>query len=131
MNEKRFVFLVDSVLAPLFALTVYTGLELHVAGHGADHELWHGWAVFHTLVGLLFTVFGAIHVRDHWGWYRGLWAKGPKVLLLCCVDGANTPVGLCHYAAGLAAGILGTLHVLTRARRLYGGLTAHVRTRNR
>ena len=53
------------------------------------------------------------------------------VLLLCCVDGANTPVGLCHYAAGLAAGILGTLHMLTRARRLYGGLTAHVRTRNR
>ena len=151
MNEKRFVFLVDSVLAPLFALTVYTGLELHVAGHGADHEAWHDWAVFHTLVGLLFTVFGAIHVRDHWGWYRGLWAKGPKgrsrivsalsavcvpllvtaVLLLCCVDGANTPVGLCHYAAGLAAGILGILHVLTRAQRLYGGLTAHVRTRNR
>ena len=69
MNEKRFVFLVDSVLLPLFALTVYTGLELHVAGHGADHEAWHDWAVFHTLVGLLFTVFGTIHVRDPWGWY--------------------------------------------------------------
>lgn len=78
MNKKRFVFLVDLVLVPLFALTVYTGLELHVAGHGADHEAWHDWAVFHTLVGLLFTVFGAIHVRDHWGWYKGLWAKGPK-----------------------------------------------------
>lgn len=82
-------------------------------GTAPDHELWHDWAVFHTLIGLLFTVFGAIHVRDHWGWYRGLWAKGPKgrsrivsalsavcvpllvtaVLLLCCVDGANTPVG--------------------------------------
>ena len=151
MNEKRFVFLVDSVLVLLFALTVYTGLELHVAGHGADHEAWHDWAVFHTLVGLQFTVFGAIHVRDQWGWYKGLWAKGPKgrsrivlalsavcvpllvtaVLLLCCVEGPGTPVGLCHYVAGLVAGILGTLHMLTRARRLYGGLMAHVRTRNR
>ncbi len=154
MNKKRFIFLADLVLVPLFILTVYTGMELHVAGHGADHEAWHDWAVLHTLAGLLFTVFGAIHVRDHWGWYKSLCAKGPKgrsrivlalsvvcvpvlvtaVLLLCCVDGANTPVGLLHYGAGLAAGFLGMLHILTRARRLYNGLAAkqpHVRTRSR
>ena len=144
MRGRRSIFLTDLILIPLFVLTVYSGIELHVAGHGADHGAWHDWAVFHTLAGLSFTGFGILHVKDHLGWYKGLVAKGTKgksriilafsfvcvpvlvtaVVLLCGVKGANTPVGLLHYGTGLVAGVLGTLHILLRLRRLYGGLAA-------
>ena len=144
MRGRRSIFLTDLILIPLFVLTVYSGIELHVAGHGADHGAWHDWAVFHTLAGLSFTGFGILHVKDHLGWYKGLVAKGTKgksriilafsfvcvpvlvtaVVLLCGVKGANMPVGLLHYGTGLVAGVLGTLHILLRLRRLYGGLAA-------
>ena len=72
MTKSKFIYLTDLLLVPLFVLTVWTGIELHVAGHGSDHAVWHHWALFHTVVGLLFMAAGAIHVKSHWGWYKGL-----------------------------------------------------------
>lgn len=39
------VFVIDWVLVPLFAASVFTGFGLHIAGHGDSHDVWHNWAV--------------------------------------------------------------------------------------
>lgn len=69
MNKNKLIFLTDAILAPVFVLSLWSGVELHIAGHGAEHSVWHMWAVFHTIVSLLFLTFAAFHVRSHWGWY--------------------------------------------------------------
>lgn len=71
------VFVIDWVLVPLFAASVFTGFELHIAGHGDSHGVWHNWAVAHVVSSLLFTVFVLWHVRMHWNWYKGLFRTGP------------------------------------------------------
>ena len=95
MNRNRFIYLTDLLLVPVFVLSFYTGVELHIAGEGAEHEVWHNWAVFHTIVSLLFMLLGIVHVKSHWGWYKGLKAAGGKgkrkvVLLL------SVPVSYTH-----------------------------------
>lgn len=138
MNKSKLIFLTDLVLIPLFVVSVYTGIELHIAGHGANHEIWHTWAVFHTISSLLFLAAVALHIKSHWGWYKALRTVGCKgkrhaVLLLTCVfllvlisgllllffvDGANSGVGLFHYKAGLVLALLGVFHVVKRFERL-------------
>lgn len=71
------VFVIDWVLVPLFAASVFTGFGLHIAGHGDSHGVWHNWAVAHVVSSLLFTVFVLWHVRMHWNWYKGLFRTGP------------------------------------------------------
>ena len=50
MDRSRLIYLTDLMLVPVFALSFYTGIELHVAGHGNNHEIWHNWAAFHVIV---------------------------------------------------------------------------------
>ena len=146
MNRKRFIYFTDLVLIPLFTLSLYTGIELHVAGHGSDHGIWHNWAVFHTITSLLFSLLGMIHVKSHWAWYKGLKTAGCRgkrkvvlilsvvfvsiiitgILLLFWVAGANSPIGLLHYKIGIVMGVLGVLHLLKRRRYLYNGFIANL-----
>ena len=70
MDKKKIIFLTDMALIPVFALTAYTGIELHVAGHGTDHQVWHDMAVFHSIAGFSFLILAAIHVKYHWAWYK-------------------------------------------------------------
>lgn len=133
MNRKKVIYLTDLVLIPTFILSVYTGIELHIAGHAANHEIWHNWAVCHTIISLLCTILGIIHIKSHWQWYKGLKRPGYKskkavlllsvvfiltiitgVLLLLFIDGANSPIGLLHYQIGILTGILGVSHILKR-----------------
>ncbi|MCX4302275.1 MAG: DUF4405 domain-containing protein [Alistipes sp.] len=150
MTKSKFIYLNDLLLVPLFVLTVWTGIELHVAGHGSDHAVWHHWALFHTVVGLLFMAAGAIHVKSHWGWYKGLKTlkrrdKRKMVLLFSVVfllvvvsglallfffDGANTLTGLLHYKIGLAVSLLGLLHILKRKRFLIRGFVLNLLGKN-
>lgn len=58
MDKKKIIFLTDMALIPVFALTAYTGIELHVAGHGTDHQVWHDMAVFHSIAGFSFLILG-------------------------------------------------------------------------
>lgn len=76
-TRGRGIFIVDLILVPVFILVVWSGLKLHVAGHGDSHDLWHQWALFHILAALLSLVFGVLHVKTHWGWYKKLFEKGP------------------------------------------------------
>lgn len=134
MDKKKIIFLTDMELIPVFALTAYTGIELHVAGHGTDHQVWHDMAVFHSIAGFSFLILAAIHVKYHWAWYKALKSKGLKnkskivaalsalftivaasgILLAFFIDGANTHVGLWHYKAGLVTGVLASLHIFKR-----------------
>lgn len=134
------------MLVPAFVLSFYTGVILHIAGHGTDHETWHNRAVFHSIASLLFMLLGIIHLRSHWGWYKSLRTAGCKgkrkvVLLLSAVflsvvitglslllfvDGADSPMGLLHYKAGIVMGVLGVFHILRRKRFLYRGFKDNI-----
>ena len=50
------IFVIDWILIPVFILSAYTGIELHIAGHGNDHDTWHNWAVSHVIMSMLFLV---------------------------------------------------------------------------
>lgn len=146
MNRNRFIYFTDLMLLLVFILSFYTGVELHIAGQGVDHESWHIWAIFHTNASLLFMILGIIHVKSHWAWYKGLRTVGCKgkrkavlllsivfllavvsgILLVCFVDGANSSLGLWHYRIGVFVSVLGVLHILKRKRGLYKGVRRHV-----
>ena len=144
MNKKKVIYLTDLLLVPLFILKIYTGFELHIAGHGSNHEVWHSWAVFHTIVGFMFSTFGIVHIITHWGWYKSLKSRGVRkkskpvlvlslilifitvtgVWLLVGIEGSNTPMGVFHYITGLVMSVLGIFHVLKR-RRFYTKKQVH------
>lgn len=44
------IFVIDWSLVFVFVLSVFSGIGLHIVGHGNNHELWHNWAVFHVLI---------------------------------------------------------------------------------
>ena len=147
MDKKKIIFLTDMALIPVFALTAYTGIELHVAGHGTDHQVWHDMAVFHSIAGFSFLILAAIHVKYHWAWYKALKSKGLKnkskivaalsalfiivaasvILLAFFIDVANTHVGLWHYKAGLVTGVLASLHIFKRWALLRKGTASILR----
>lgn len=146
MNRNRFIYFTDLVLVSVFVLSFYTGVQLHIAGEGISHEIWHDRAVLHTVVSLLFMIVGIIHVKSHWGWYKGLKKTGCKgkkkvvlsfsiiflsvvisgLVLLLFIDGANSPIGSLHYKIGIAMGILGIFHLLKRKRIFYKGVSTHI-----
>lgn len=68
------IFFIDWMLLVVSIPTVFTGLGLHIAGHGSNHELWHNWAVFHIITSILFVITVFFHIQKHWGWYKG-WMK--------------------------------------------------------
>lgn len=149
MNKKRFIYFTNLILIPLFILSLYTGIKLHIAEHHANHEIWHNWAVFHTIVSLLFTIFGIAHIKSHWNWYKGLKTIGCKgkrkvvlllsitfalviitgILLLLFVNGASSSTGLLHYKIGIATGVLAILHILRRKHFLYSGFKTNIITK--
>lgn len=126
-------FIIDWCLIPLFLFTVFTGIKLHIAGHGNSHELWHTWALAHIIASVLFTTFVAFHVRTHWGWYKSLFRNGlgrkshvtVAVSLvftflafsgyaLSGVNGAGSGLGMWHYRIGLLALVLFSGHIIKR-----------------
>ena len=127
------IFLIDWLLIPSFIFSLYTGIELHVAGHGNNHEIWHNWAVFHVVMSLLFFIFGICHITTHWNWYKGIVNKGVGKksrgtlclsvlfvfvtvtgIVLLCMDGANSNIGLWHYKIGIVTSVLSIGHIFKR-----------------
>ena len=113
---KRTVIFTDIALVPTFVLTFYSGIKLHVAGHGTSHEVWHNFALFHIITSLLFLAACIMHIRSHAAWYKGLFQKGlgkksritlwttvafilatSTGIVLLGVEGANSGIGMWHY----------------------------------
>ena len=127
------IFVIDWVLIPTFILSAFTGIGLHIAGHGSSHEVWYNWAVAHILFSLLFTVVVVGHIKTHWGWYKSLIRNGRgrksrvtvmvSVLfvivaltgyILLGVSGGNSGIGLWHYRIGLLSILLFGGHIVRR-----------------
>lgn len=127
------IFVIDWILIFIFILSAYSGIELHIAGHVSNHEVWHNWAVFHALTSFLFIVAAVFHITTHWGWYRGIVKNGigrkSKItvalsvvfllasvtgLVLLGVKGVNSNIGQWHYRIGLLVTILSVGHILKR-----------------
>lgn len=127
------IFVIDWILIFAFVLSSFSGIGLHIAGHGNNHEVWHNWAIFHVLISLLFFIAAIFHITTHWGWYKGIIKKGlgkkSKItvvlsvvfflvsvtgIVLLGVNGANSYIGLLHYKIGIITIILCVGHVLKR-----------------
>lgn len=135
------IFVIDWILAVVFIVSSISGIGLHVAGHGDSHEVWHNWAVFHVIGSVLFLVAIIFHVITHWGWYKGIMKNGigrkSKVTVvlsivflllsvtgtvLLGVSGANSPLGLWHYATGIIMTAVAAWHIIKRLPVLYKSL---------
>lgn len=127
------IFVIDWSLVFVFVLSAFSGIGLHIAGHGINHELWHNWAVFHVLTSFLFFVISIFHITTHWGWYKGIIKNGlgkkSKItvvlsvvfflvsvtgIILLGVDGVNSYIGLLHYKIGIVTIVLCIGHLLKR-----------------
>lgn len=130
------IFVIDWILFFAFILSAFSGIELHIADHGSEHEIWHNWAVSHVLTSLFFSIFAILHIVTHWSWYKGIIRNGigrksrVTVILsavfvsvsitgiaLLGIDGANSLMGQWHYRIGIVTIILSVGHVLKRIRR--------------
>lgn len=127
-------FRIEQLLPVVFLASAVTGIGLHAAGHGTDHEIWHNWSIAHITASLLWLLAVAAHIKRHKSWYKSLLSKGMSrkrlitfflsvlflmafstgVLLIACVTGANTPLGLWHYKLGLVLIVLSLIHIFHR-----------------
>ena len=123
-----------------FVASAVSGIGLHIAGHGTSHEVWHNWAVAHVLLSLLWLIFATSHIKRHGRWYKSIASKGigkkswmtialsavflivlvTGIVLIACVDGANSTIGIWHYKLGLLLIVLSLIHIVRRKRTLIG-----------
>lgn len=142
LTKGKSIFIVDLILIPVFALVIYSGVKLHVAGHADDHDIWEYWAHYHIITGILSIVFGGLHIKAHWGWYKGLIKKGigkksritailsllflieiiTGMILIFFIEGGNSAVGMWHYRLGLAMAFFLLIHLISRFSLMMKGL---------
>lgn len=127
------IFIIDWLLVIAFILTAFSGFKLHIAGHFHCHDIWHNWAVCHTITSLLFVILAILHIKTHFGWYKSLINKGIgnksrttislsatylvtliTGIILLSTDGANSDVGLWHYRIGIVLTIISAIHLIMR-----------------
>lgn len=137
-TKMKTAFIMERLLPLAFVATAVTGIGLHIAGHGSDHEIWHNWAASHVISSLIWLVSGVFHIKRHWNWYRAIISKGigkrswmtlvlsvtfvivviTGIVLIVCVDGANSATGLWHYKFGLLLIVFSIIHILNRTKRI-------------
>lgn len=128
------IFAIDWWLVALFVIMAVSGFGMHISGTRCSHEVWHNWAVVHTLSSIAFLIAGIMHIQTHWAWYKSWLKKGlgnksrvtaflsivfviisvTGILLLALVDGANSGIGLWHYRIGIIMTIVGIIHLVKR-----------------
>ena len=129
------IFKIDCGLYPLGLFTILSGIGLHTAGHGDNHQIWEIWAVVHSIIAVSFSALLAYHVHTHRTWFKALrlniiLKKQPTTSMLsvaCLVTmfsgiallgiwGANTHIGLLHYKIGIGFTLLMLIHGAKRVR---------------
>lgn len=136
-TQKKTLFTIKQPLLLTFMASAVSGIGLHIAGHGTSHEVWHNWAVAHVLSSLLWLISAAYHIKRHGRWYKAIASKGIRkknwmtlalsivflivvvtgIVLIACVDGANSAIGLWHYWLGLLLIIFSLIHGFNRKRK--------------
>lgn len=123
------IFKIDCGLYPLGLFTILTGISLHIAGHGDNHQLWEIWAVIHSIIAVSFSVLLVYHIHTHWAWFKNLRQNTickkrlmTTILSVVClitmfsgiallaIWGANTHIGLLHYKIGIGFSLLMLIH---------------------
>lgn len=148
MREKirlpkiKFLFIIDLILIPVFILVIYSGLKLHVMGHIQNHDIWAYWAHFHIVTSIISLLVGGLHIKLHWGWYKGFMKVGlgkksritlilsilfltltlTGIMMIIFIDGGNSSIGLWHYKLGLIMIPLLIGHTIKRFPLLRKGL---------
>lgn len=117
-----------------FGASVVTGFGLHIAGHGSSHSVWENWAAAHVAASTAWFIAAAFHIGRHKLWYKRLVSErtGTKSLLtlfltlaflavtvtglvlITCIDGAESATGLWHYKAGILLAVLSLIHCVGR-----------------
>ena len=134
-NIMKKIFKIDCGLYPLGLFTILSGIGLHTAGHGDNHQIWEIWAVVHSIIAVSFSVLIAYHVHTHRTWFKVLrqntiFKKQPMTTMLsvaCLVTmlsgitligiwGTNTHIGLLHYIIGIGFTLLMLAHGAKRIR---------------
>ena len=102
-------FRMERLLPLAFVASAVTGVGLHLAGHGASHEVWHNWSVAHVVASFLWLLSVALHVKRHKSWFKSLVSKAAfnghrvtfalsvcflavavtGILLVACVEGGE------------------------------------------
>ena len=118
---------------PIWSLvaTFITGIGLHWAGHGADHLMWHRWAVAHVILSTVFFICIAGHIRRYASLLKASLTHGTSTfrriitvsmvllfaltaiigfMLLAFIDRGGSHMGLWHYGLGIAMSLLTIVH---------------------
>ncbi len=142
LTKGKSIFIIDALLIPVFILLTYTGLELHMADHVSDHDGWAFWAHWHIVAGIASLLLGYLHIKAHWGWYKGLIKNGAGkkskvtmvitilfailvvtgIILIFFIEGGNSSVGLWHYRLSLLMVALLIGHTVKRFPIMMKGL---------
>lgn len=142
LTKGKSIFIVDLILIPTFVLVIYSGLKLHIAGHADNHDIWEYWTHYHIITAILSLIFGTLHIKAHWGWYKSLIKKGlgkkspitlilsilflieivTGIILVFFINGGNSSVGMWHYRLGLLMIIFILIHLITRFSLMIKGL---------
>lgn len=136
-GRRRTSFMIERLLPLGFMASAVTGIGLHIAGHGTNHAVWENWAASHILSSLLWLASGVFHTKRHWRWYKAIASKGigtksrttlslsvtflmataTGIVLIACVDGANSAIGLWHYWLGLLLTAFSLIHCIKQRRK--------------
>lgn len=137
---KRGLFLIDALLVPVFVLTAYSGIILHVCRENQHNDVAEE-LFFHGISSFVFAVLVAWHVWVHWRWYCNLyrtlrfgWRSTMTLLLsvgvtVLVVTGVGMllgrPAALLERGHGVTAVfvvLLGGIHMVGRFRILVRGV---------
>lgn len=127
------IFRTDLSLVIFGLASLVSGIMIHQSGHFATHGEWHGWSIAHCIINLALVVAVAMHVKQHWGWFKKLFRKSTLkakmpvfvtiasvavilsgLYLLLFVEGQGSHAGLVHYWIGMIFGTLAILHLVRR-----------------
>lgn len=127
-------FYIERLLPITFMASVISGIGLHITGHDASLETWHNWSVTHIFASFLSLLSVTAHVKRHKLWYKTFISKGitnkcwiifllsilflivviTGILLIICVKGTHSSIGLSHYQFGILLLVFSLIHAFYR-----------------
>lgn len=126
----------DLIMLPMFVAVVVTGFGFHISGHKGVEASIIVWKSIHIVFSAIFAILVAIHIKQHWVWYRNQFksfnCRNTLTLLLTAVvvfellsgvilmtDMTCGPIrGHLHWVIGELLSILAIIHIAGRWKSL-------------